>query len=130
MRAVSPMAKIFKINIANATDITDPADGANGKLFGGKTVEELKDLAGLTANGIVPVTKTLVADLMRDINPVFPHDKAEGLAVINSTTIAISNDDDFGISGANRVYGQKILDATGKVDNNNIYFIKLSTPLF
>ncbi|MGC4102873.1 esterase-like activity of phytase family protein [Ferruginibacter sp.] len=122
--------KIFKISLTGATDISDATNGANGKLFGGKTVEELKDAATLAANGIVPVTKTLVADLMKDIPTLYPHDKAEGMAIINSTTIAVSNDDDFGITGANKVYEQKVLAGTGKVDRNGIYFIKLATPLF
>jgi len=122
--------KIFKISLTGATDISDAGNTANGKLFGGKTVEELKDAATLAANGIVPVTKTLVADLMKDITALYPHDKAEGMVIINATTIAVSNDDDFGITGANKVYEQKILAGTGKVDRNSIYFIKLATPLY
>ncbi len=122
--------KIFKISFTGATDISDPANGANGKLFNGKTVEELKDAATLAANGIVPVTKTLVADLMKDIDVLYPHDKAEGLVIINPSLIAVSNDDDFGITGANQVYQQKVLNGTNKVDRNSIYFIKLKTPLY
>ena len=67
---------------------------------------------------------------MIDINPVYPHDKAEGLAIINSKLIAVSNDDDFGITGSNGVYQQKILPATNTVDRNSIYFIKLAKPLY
>lgn len=126
----SVFKKIFKITLVGATDISDPANGANGKLFGGKTVEELKNAATLTTNNIVPVTKTLIADLMKDIPTLYPHDKAEGLAVINSTTIAVSNDDDFGITGANKVYQKKTLAGNGKIDGNGIYFIKLNTPLY
>lgn len=122
--------KIFKISLTGATDISDAANGVNGKLFGGKTVEELKDAATLATNGIVPVTKTLIADLMKDIPTLYPHDKAEGLVIINSTTLAVSNDDDFGITGANKVYQKKILAGNGKVDANGIYFIKLTTPLY
>lgn len=122
--------KIFKISLSGATDISDPANDANGKLFGGKTIEELKDATTLTANGIVPVTKTLVADLMKDIPTLYPHDKAEGLVIIDAKTIAVSNDDDFGITGANKVYEKKILAGTGQVDRNSIYFIKLSTSLY
>lgn len=122
--------KIFKISLTGATDISDAANGANGKLFGGKTVEELKDAATLSTNNIVPVTKILIADLMKDIPTLYPHDKAEGLAIINATTIAVSNDDDFGITGANKVYQKKILAGNGKIDGNGIYFIKLNTPLY
>ena len=126
----SIIKRVYKIDISGATDISDPANGAAGKLFGGKTVEELKDAATLAANGITPVTKTLVSDLMKDINPVYPHDKAEGLTIINSKLIAVSNDDDFGITGSNGIYQQKILPANNAIDRNSIYFIKLAQPLY
>ena len=122
--------RVYKISLDGATDISDPANTATGKLFNGKTVEELKDAATLSANGIVPVTKTLVADLMKDINPVYPHDKAEGLAIINARLIAVSNDDDFGITGSNGIYQQKILAGNNSIDRNRIYFIKLASPLY
>jgi hypothetical protein len=121
--------KVYKIDISGATDISDPANGEGGKLYGGMTVEQLKDAATLSVNNIVPVTKTLVADLMTDIPTLYPHDKAEGIAVINSTTIAIANDDDFGVVGVGS-YMSKILPATGAVDKNTIYFVKLKQPLW
>jgi Esterase-like activity of phytase len=120
--------RIYKIDLAGATDISDPTNTADGKLFGGKTVEELKTAATLTANGITPVTKTLVSDLMTDVSPVYPHDKAEGLVVISPTLIAVANDDDFGVTGVGK-YDSKILPATGGVDKNRIFFIKLKQPL-
>lgn len=122
--------RIYKIELNGATDISDLANAAGGKLFGGKTVEELKDAATLATNSIIPVKKTLVVDLMKDVNPVYPHDKAEGMTIINSTLIAVSNDDDFGITGSNAIYSQKILPATNTVDKNRIYFIRLATPLY
>ena len=128
--AGSIIKRIYKISIARATDVSDPANSAGGKLYGGKTVEELKDAATLAANGIIPVSKTLISDLMLDINPVYPHDKAEGMTIINSKLIAVSNDDDFGITGSNGIYQQKILPATNAVDRNSIYFIKLTKPLY
>ncbi|MDR6197779.1 esterase-like activity of phytase family protein [Siphonobacter sp. SORGH_AS_0500] len=122
--------KVFKFDLAGATDISDPANGENGKLYNGQTVEQLKNTAGLQSAGITPVTKTLVLDLLAQINPVYPHDKAEGLALIGNSTLAISNDDDFGVidNGANG-FAAKILPATGKVDRNRIYFVNLATPL-
>lgn len=121
--------KVYKIDLSAATDISDPANTENGKLFGGLTVEQLKDASTLSANGITPVTKTLVADLMTDIPSLYPHDKAEGIAIINSTTIAIANDDDFGVVGVG-TYMSKILPSTGAVDRNTIYFVKLKQPLW
>lgn len=124
--------KIYKIDISNATDISDPANGKNGKMFekDTKTLEELKDAATLAKYNIIPVTKTLVADLMTDVTPLYPHDKAEGLAVINSSLIAISNDDDFGVTaGLPGKYSAKTLLFNNSLDRNKIYFIKLKTPL-
>ena len=119
--------KIFKIDISAATDISDATNGANGKLFNGKTVEELKDAAGLTAAGITPVTKTLALDLLKDLPTVYPHDKAEGITVIRGNILVISNDDDFGVvdNGA-RGFAQKLLPATNTIDHNRLYFKKLS----
>ncbi|WP_454803429.1 esterase-like activity of phytase family protein [Mucilaginibacter phyllosphaerae] len=119
--------KIFKIDISNATDISDAANGANGKLYNGKTVEELKDATGLSGAGITPVTKTLVLDLLKDLPTVYPHDKAEGIALLKGNILVISNDDDFGVvdNGASG-FAQKLLPATNSVDHNRLYFKKLS----
>ncbi|MFD0765971.1 esterase-like activity of phytase family protein [Mucilaginibacter lutimaris] len=118
--------KIFKIDISNATDISDDANSANGKLYGGKTVEELNDAAGLQAAGIKPVTKTLAVDLLKDLPKVYPHDKAEGITLLKENILVISNDDDFGVvdNGASG-FAQKILPATNSVDHNRLYFVKL-----
>lgn len=121
--------KVYKIDISGATDISDPGNSEAGKLFSGLTVEQLKDAVMLQANGIVPVTKTLAADLMTDIPSLYPHDKAEGIVIINSTLIGICNDDDFGVTGVG-TYVSKILAGTGLVDRNTIYFVNLKKPLW
>ncbi|MBD1394140.1 esterase-like activity of phytase family protein [Mucilaginibacter glaciei] len=123
----SAFKKVFKIDISNATDISDAANSANGKLFGGKTVEELKDAAGLTTAGIIPVTKTLVLDLLKDLPTIYPHDKAEGIALIKGNILVISNDDDFGVvdNGASG-FAQKILPLSNTIDHNRLYFKKLN----
>ena len=81
---------IYKLNFKNATPITSG-------LYSGSTVEKLKDAAGLQANSIVPVTKTLFLDLKANGWPD-ALDKAEGLAIVNDSTIAVGNDNDFGQS--------------------------------
>ena len=118
--------KIFKIDISGATDISDAANAASGKLYGGKTVEELNDMTGLTGAGITPVTKTLAIDLLKDLPTVYPHDKAEGITLLPGNMLAVSNDDDFGVvdNGASG-FMAKILASTGSVDRNRIYFVKL-----
>ncbi|WP_228724405.1 esterase-like activity of phytase family protein [Spirosoma sp. KUDC1026] len=118
--------RIYKFDLAGATDISDPANSDAGKLYNGLTVEQLKDKAGLQNAGVVPVTKTLAFDLLTQISPIYPHDKAEGMALISNGRLAISNDDDFGVvdNGQNG-FTAKILPATGMVDKNRIYFVTL-----
>ncbi|QMW01416.1 esterase-like activity of phytase family protein [Spirosoma foliorum] len=130
--SVSPATfkRIYKFDLAGATDISDPTNSDAGKLYNGLTVEQLKDKAGLQNAGVVPVTKTLVFDILTEISPVYPHDKAEGVTILSPTQLAISNDDDFGVvdNGKNG-FTTKILPATGKVDLNRIYFVTLKAPL-
>jgi hypothetical protein len=120
--------KVFKIDISNATDISaSDMSAVNGKLYGGKTVEELNDAAGLQGAGITPVTKTEVLDLLKDLpKGIYPHDKAEGLTLLPGNILAISNDDDFGvIDDGKNGFAAKILPLTNSVDRNRIYFVKL-----
>lgn len=120
--------RVYKIDLTGATDISDPANSANGRLYGGKTVEELKTAAALQTNGITPVSKTLVLDLALETSPVYPHDKAEGLALISPTLLAVSNDDDFGVAGVG-TYAAKLLPATNTIDRNRVYFVTLKTAV-
>ncbi|MET1055749.1 MAG: esterase-like activity of phytase family protein [Pedobacter sp.] len=126
--ATNPAAfkKVFKIDISKATDISDPANGATGKLFNGKTLEELNNATRLSGAGITPETKTVVLDLLKDLPATYPHDKAEGLALLPGNILVISNDDDFGVvdNGASG-FAQKILPLTKSVDRNRLYFVKI-----
>lgn len=117
--------KLYKIDVSGATDVYDNTE--NGKMINGKTVEQLtKD--ELIAAGIKPVTKEEVFDIMSF--PNYPHDKPEGVVVIDKNTIAIVNDDDFGILTDKGNVIEKNMPLLGnKQDENIIYFIKLSKPL-
>lgn len=119
--------KIFKVDLTDATDVSDAANSETGKLYSGKTVEELKDIAGLTTAGITPVKKTVVLDLLKDLPTVYPHDKCEGIALLPGNILVISNDDDFGVTdnGASG-FMAKILAGTGTVDHNRLYFKKIT----
>jgi len=59
--------------------------------------------------------------------PDYPHDKAEGLAVIGDSVIAVANDDDFGITADCDGKGTYVpkLCPNGKLDCNEVYFIPL-----
>ncbi len=91
--------KIFKIDISKATPITRED-------FNGKTLEQLENAANCTANGIVPVQKTLYMDLLANGWDA-SHKKPEGITVVNDTTIAVINDNDFGVDSpnANGIFG-------------------------
>lgn len=83
--------KIYRISLAGATDITSKTG-----LYGGKTVDQLT-LAELAANSITPLGKVLHVDLnAAGYNEV---EKVEGLALINPGTLAVINDNDFGVGG-------------------------------
>ncbi len=128
-KSPSKLKRIYKIDIAGATDISDPSDGVNGKLVNGKTLEQLTD-AEMRDAGIVPVSKEMVVDLLA-LPGGYPHDKSEGLAVISDTMIAVSNDDDFGIvpDGRGGIAAKRLPGANDRVDYNRVYFIKLDKPL-
>jgi hypothetical protein len=128
-KSPSKLKRIYKIDIAGATDISDPSDGVNGKLVNGKTLEQLTD-AEMKDAGIVPVSKEMVVDLLA-LPGGYPHDKSEGLAVISDTMIAVSNDDDFGIvpDGKGGIAAKRLPGANDRVDYNRVYFIKLDKPL-
>lgn len=87
---------IFEIDIAEATNITAP--GADGLLLGGKTLESIAKTPGALAKaGIVPAAKrALLSDLLRTTN--WLSQKPEGIAVVDDTTLAIGNDNDYGMT--------------------------------
>ena len=92
--AIGPQAEkyIFKISLDGATNLLD----VEPTLTGGASALERQSLHGLTAQGIFPVQKSLYVDL--GAIGAASGDKTEGLAFIDENTLAILNDNDFGIS--------------------------------
>ena len=128
-KAPAKLKRIYRIDIANATDVSDPENSRHGKLFGGKTLEQLSD-EEIQGAGIAPANKELVVDLLA-LPGGYPHDKSEGLAIINDSLIAVSNDDDFGIipDGKGGIAAKQLPGEGGRIDVNRIYFIPLDKPL-
>ena len=109
----SRVKRLYRISLDGATDVSDAGDPATGRLVRGSTIEALT--AGLTRSaardrlreqGIAAVSKTLEVDLLAELSRVgalgtlYPHDKIEGLAVVDSgRRIVLSNDNDFGVDG-------------------------------
>ncbi|MEJ7589020.1 MAG: esterase-like activity of phytase family protein, partial [Ferruginibacter sp.] len=88
LRGTSDFKKVYLINIKNATPV-------NSGLYSGVTLEALVDGTGLANNNIVPVQKSLFLDLLAN-GWSASLEKAEGLAIINDSTLAIGNDNDYG----------------------------------
>jgi hypothetical protein len=88
--ATGPEAQkfLYHIDLTNATNIHGLEEAVG---------LEQQTPAGLAALGIQPVAKTLYVDLAE----VGYHmgDKPEGLALVDETTVAVLNDNDFGIGG-------------------------------
>ncbi|WP_010135533.1 esterase-like activity of phytase family protein [Ochrovirga pacifica] len=116
---------IYKIDISNATDVSDTTDSANGKLIEGKTIEQCT-WDELSNAGIVPVTKTLAVDLIAALGD-YPHDKLEGIWLIDNSTIGVINDDDFAVwTGDASTTIQKYISKTEteeNIDANTLYIV-------
>ena len=80
--------KVYAVDLSKATDISGRDQ------FGGKTLEQVSS-SDLKKAGVEYATKTMVVDLAR---LGFRPDKFEGLAIVNPTTLAVVNDNDFGVS--------------------------------
>lgn len=123
----STFQRIVQVDLAGATDVSDPADGPRGRLFGGRTLEEL-DVDSLAAAGIVPVRQAPLVDL-RDPAIAYPYDKPEGLVVVDARTLALVNDDDFGIDADGHGGLAPKRGADGRVVGNELWLLRLPTPL-
>jgi len=81
---------VYKIDISGATPLSTED-------YGGQTLEQVGTAAGLAAFGVNVVPKVQVLDLL-EAGWDRSHDKPEGLTIINDSTIAVVNDNDFGIA--------------------------------
>jgi len=122
----SVQKKIYLIDITGATDISDPANGASGLVIGGKTLEQMST-TDLANNGIVPVSKTLVVDMLQW---GYTHDKAEGMVLLDGgKTIGVSNDDDFGVTDDGHGHLIQKFLPSGGIDHNELWLFHLNKSL-
>ena len=100
-------------------------DAKLGLTIDGLSLEQYvleKGWDGLKALNIVPPTKTLTLDMNTQVK--FPHDKMEGLWLIDQQHLGLINDDDFALWVTNGVLEQKYLDQDKKkIDSNTLYII-------
>jgi hypothetical protein len=101
----------------------------------GKTLEQVvkaNTVAGdstagwnmLAVNGILPVEKVeLVVDMVSEVS--YPHDKMEGLWIIDDQRLGVINDDDFATWTKSNKLEQKYLDTTlSRIDSNTLYIVE------
>ncbi len=86
---------IYEINLNGATNINNPANLTS--IPSGKTLEQLTVAELRTAN-IAPVSKRLTVNAAAIGYTGI--EKIEGLALIDANTIAVINDNDFGVGGS------------------------------
>lgn len=84
---------IYKFNIENATPLT-------AEDFGGLSLEALADAQTASSFGVITVEKEPFIDLL-ELGWNRSHDKPEGLTIIDANTIAVINDNDYGIDSPN-----------------------------
>ncbi|MBF6058704.1 MULTISPECIES: esterase-like activity of phytase family protein [Thiomicrorhabdus] len=126
------MKKVYRIDLNGATNLETMTLAANmtqdadiGLTIDGKALEEIADWNELTNAGIIPVSKTEVVDMVAEVQ--YPHDKMEGLWIIDDNTLGIINDDDFATWAKDNQLEQKVLDSAQTIDRNTLYIVK--TPL-
>jgi hypothetical protein len=117
--------RIYLADLTDATEVSDPADGRRGRLVNGDTLEQMSQ-AALQAAGITPAKKRLVIDLLA-LPLRYLHDRPTGLAVLNDRLIAVSNDDDFGITGDGRggVASKHVPGSSRPTDVGEVCFVQL-----
>lgn len=95
-----------------------------GLMIEGKTLEQTvleSSWEGLSKHGIKPVEKKLVVDMVKAVQ--YPHDKMEGLWVIDENILGVINDDDFATWATKGALHAKKL-GNGEIDGNTLYIIK------
>ncbi|MCU5783319.1 hypothetical protein MA04_02619 [Alcanivorax balearicus MACL04] len=130
--AATPDAQkhVYRIDLTTGTNLEELAvggdlvqDDALGLTINGETLEQVVMNQGwqaLAAHNIVPVEKSLVVDMVARVS--YPHDKMEGLWVIDSETLGVLNDDDFATWSVDGELVQKRLDSN-TIDGNRLYVV-------
>lgn len=110
-KGVVPFKRVYKINIASATDVSN-------------TEIEMLSNEQLAEQSISPVTKELAVDIIKEI-PDYGHDKAEGIVIMENNILAIVNDDDFSAFETNDGGFRPKVNPKGEVDHSVVYFVEM-----
>lgn len=124
---------IYKIDLTTATNLekfplTEEISQHEtlGLTIQGQSLEEYvldESWNALEEKGIKPVQKTLIVDMVSAVR--YPHNKMEGLWIIDAHTIGVLNDDDFSSTYIDGTWGNKYINAEKtRIDTNTLYIIK------
>lgn len=131
--AAAPDAQkqVYRIDLASGTNLemVTPSDSLVqdaefGLTLDGKTLEEVVLEQGwdaLANAGIETVSKSLALDMVAKVN--YPHDKMEGLWLIDDQHLGVLNDDDFATWSTDGQLEQKMLDPN-TVDGGRLFVIE------
>jgi hypothetical protein len=121
---------VYRIDLSTGTPLSSVAlsssitrDESHGLMIDGLTLEQFANTYGwdaLAEKGIKPVNKALVIDMVKAVS--YPHDKMEGLWVIDAHHLGVLNDDDFATWSTKGKLEQKHLD-NHTIDSNRLYII-------
>jgi hypothetical protein len=101
--------KLYVFDINNATDITAVKSGSD-------ELEKVKTQADLAKLGVITARKEAVLADLKDYGWLM--EKAEGLTIIDNSTLAVSNDNDFGLKVEVTDQDGKSVDATSLMVND------------
>lgn len=124
----SSFKRVYRIDISNASDVSDPTNSATGILINGKTLEVAAADNEPGFNALKAVGKSLAVDIIAAF-PNYPHDKTEGITLIGKDVLAISNDDDFAVAdnGAGGFIPKYLpfYNPAQVIDHGVTYFVKI-----
>ena len=112
---------VYRIDISNATDVSGDFNNIDGYTINGKTIEQCS-WQEIKNAGIKAVSKQLSVDLVASLGN-YPHDKLEGLWIINESKLGVLNDDDFAVSSTGGQLIQKMLTGSNEIDGNKLYIV-------
>lgn len=134
--APNAQKKVYMIDLSTGTNLEEfdlkdgwKQDEEKGLTYESKTLEELTKDSGvvfLASSNIKPVKKELVVDMVRTVS--YPHDKMEGLWLINKNKLGVLNDDDFATWSTKGKLEAKMLDSQ-RIDGNRLYIIDVDLPI-
>lgn len=120
------IAKVYLVDFRNATNILGVGNWDNPNAT---TAQSLEMVTDFEAAGIKPLPKEFIVtlDSTVPINGMQIPQKIEGLAVLDGKTIAIANDNDFGVGSFTVAGSTCTLNDTGR--KSQILVIRLAEPI-